>query len=430
MRRDYFSNTKDSNKGTPLLLERRIPRSPSDQTLYGSSNARGKEEASRGNGRSYRGDRNFGKRGDPSTGFGRNDRKADDRSKGNASLVVEPEIVINKGPSVKFLTDRGKIQQDLILKSLLDLPGHLVIGVIGPEGAGKSTILNGFLPHGEVFPTRTLDTQMKLGHETHGIDMYTTPERIILLDVQPFSSMSILESAIQGGLVPDSVSPEVWLETQDVQIGTYLMSVCDILIVVSDGVADLGLWKFVRTLEMLKYKIPEYPSINAKQAQAKNEGEAEYYPEIVFVGNKIHKEEWSQELYEKVCLLHRVVFAKSNMRMYSNVTMQKSPYPFETSLASTPNIVLLPYEAARDVARAYVEPPISIETQEFAGALKSLRNMVIGLPRKGSKRGQVGEKEWLRSAVKIWDLLKRSDMLAEYNEILRKTRALEKEFSS
>ncbi|KAK9701057.1 hypothetical protein K7432_011914 [Basidiobolus ranarum] len=316
MRREQFTNSKDSNRGTPLLLERRIPRTLSDQALPGSANTRNKEESSRGNGRSYRGDRSFSKRGGDSSTFTRSDRKTEDRPIVNNNVTSEAETVINKGPSVKFLTEKGKIQQDLVLKSLLDLPGHLVVGVIGPEGVGKSTILNGFLPCNEVFAMQTLDTQMKLGHETHGIDMYITPERIVLLDVQPFFSMSILESSIRDNSIPESVSPEVWLEMQDVQFGIFLMSICDILVVVSDGVADLVLWKFIRTLEMLKYKIPEYPSITPKPNPAKSEEETEYYPEIVFVGNKVRKEEWSQELYEKTCLLHRTIFAKSHMKMY------------------------------------------------------------------------------------------------------------------
>lgn len=86
---------------------------------------------------------------------------------------------------------------------LKDQTDFLVVGVLGMQGVGKSTILS-FLAGNKpfenhkkyTFPLQTQDVKERTGHMTAGIDMFVTAEQMILLDAQPILSPSILEQCI------------------------------------------------------------------------------------------------------------------------------------------------------------------------------------------------------------------------------------------
>jgi ABC-type cobalamin/Fe3+-siderophores transport system ATPase subunit len=104
-----------------------------------------------------------------------------------------------------------------------------VVGVIGKQGVGKSTILSAFSEDPKnvcpvacavLIPTNKLTllslqtftiapATKALDHQTTGIDMYVTAERIILLDTQPVLSWSVLEHTLRYGSL-DGIPPEVW----------------------------------------------------------------------------------------------------------------------------------------------------------------------------------------------------------------------------
>ncbi|RIA90229.1 hypothetical protein C1645_163747 [Glomus cerebriforme] len=45
-------------------------------------------------------------------------------------------------PFVKMVNEKGIFNNESILKILSDLPGHFVVGVFGPQGSGKSTVIS------------------------------------------------------------------------------------------------------------------------------------------------------------------------------------------------------------------------------------------------------------------------------------------------
>ncbi|CAG8829107.1 13094_t:CDS:2, partial [Gigaspora rosea] len=88
-------------------------------------------------------------------------------------------------PFVKMINEKGVLNHDSVLKILSDLPGHFVVGVCGPQGVGKSTVISALCQDPQnTFPTQSIETLNLASHETTGIDVHITPERIILLDTQ------------------------------------------------------------------------------------------------------------------------------------------------------------------------------------------------------------------------------------------------------
>lgn len=95
------------------------------------------------------------------------------------------------------------------LQLIADNQEFMVVGVLGPPGAGKSTILNelygfesssqGILPP---FNTQTEDIRAMARHCSVGIELRMAAERIILVDTQPLFSASVLVDLMR----PDGTS--------------------------------------------------------------------------------------------------------------------------------------------------------------------------------------------------------------------------------
>lgn len=68
-------------------------------------------------------------------------------------------------------------------------------------------------------------------------------------------------------------------ELQSLQLAVLLFSICHVVVVAHDWAADVDLWKFVRSVEMLKYRIPDVAAHMATLPDDHTE-QNEYYPDI------------------------------------------------------------------------------------------------------------------------------------------------------
>ena len=65
----------------------------------------------------------------------------------------------------------------------------------------------GGTPPRKPFPIESADTCMECAHQTVGVDMHVTADRVILLDCQPvLSSSVVLDMIMEGAELPDGVA--------------------------------------------------------------------------------------------------------------------------------------------------------------------------------------------------------------------------------
>ncbi|KAH8868725.1 Protein SMG9 [Schistosoma japonicum] len=148
--------------------------------------------------------------------------------------------------------------QDLFVEN----SGFLVVGAIGLQGSGKSSVLN-ILANcisddcgvfNAPFNVQTIKDVLTNSPCTGGINLYITQDRVILLDTQPLLSFALtnyhthlvasanMKSSTSGThpelsplIGPGNWNMDVWAEMASIQIVSFLVNVCHVVLVVSDN---------------------------------------------------------------------------------------------------------------------------------------------------------------------------------------------------
>ncbi|KAL5966978.1 Protein SMG9 [Taenia solium] len=175
--------------------------------------------------------------------------------------MTEPMKLINE--NLKF-EDNQKLRGCFIENS-----GFLVVGIIGLQGVGKSSVANLFAnrlveghPFDSPFPVQTLDSLVEgYPRTTAGVDIYITQDRIILLDTQPLLDWSLTDLHIQynlrtqkqqqqrdehqevvevtgGSSTSGKWSVDGFAEITSLQLVSFLVSVCHVVVCVQDNLSN------------------------------------------------------------------------------------------------------------------------------------------------------------------------------------------------
>ncbi|TYZ60719.1 hypothetical protein PybrP1_008042 [[Pythium] brassicae (nom. inval.)] len=200
-----------------------------------------------------------------------------------SSLVAPPTSVKLITPQYQFATDlSGK------LSGCLELTGFTVVGVLGFDGVGKSTLLS--LLHSSadsetaarkpsprtkraaasrskslsgassrdsegVFAPRGLDKLVAGDYETAGVDLAVSHDptgasgaSLVLLDSQPMLSSAMLCELLGRNESPrfGALTPEQQVEAHSLQLATFLLSVCHYVVIAHDALADLAVARFLQ----------------------------------------------------------------------------------------------------------------------------------------------------------------------------------------
>ncbi|KAJ3285413.1 smg-9, nonsense mediated mRNA decay factor [Borealophlyctis nickersoniae] len=361
------------------------------------------------------------------------------------SILASSQSSTSRATTIKMMDESLRINHEVPSKYLSDLPGCFIVGAIGRQNAGKTSILSSFCPA----PPTSAPTS------TSGIDMYITPERIVLLDAQPILTRPAPGAKGRGnasGPIPDAYArkPELWAEIQAAQITMFMLSVCHVILVVSDRTVDEELWSFVRKVEGVRYRSTEAGvgesgrrrSNGVQPAGDAGSGEEEHYPTVVFVANKLAPESMSPHAFRAAASAYAAAFKGSKLRTAGSVTMStffpqytisqtptagnEQDQPSPSTGRADPNLFLLP----NFPPTTSPTPPSSLETliKQTRGCpthpttlLRTLRNQIFGVPRfvsataPGSLQAQkrwysVAERDWFRSASRIWDGIRKADV--------------------
>ncbi|KAJ7321749.1 smg-9, nonsense mediated mRNA decay factor [Desmophyllum pertusum] len=175
-------------------------------------------------------------------------------------------------------------------------------------------------------------------NQTAGIDMSVTQERVILLDTQPLLSAALLDRLIHHdrNIPPEYTSPENYNEIQSLQIVTFLLTVCHVIIVVQDWFTDPNIIRLLKTAEMLKPSSASHTTHESSGLGSPEESD-EHYPNIVFV-----------------------LFQHSRLKLQSGISLLSSSLmPYRTLLTSCDdmNIYVVPlYRPHGDIFGAPTSP--------------------------------------------------------------------------
>ncbi|KAG0560396.1 hypothetical protein KC19_10G178000 [Ceratodon purpureus] len=373
--------------------------------------------------------------------------------------------------SLNLLSDTWDLTPDRYLPLMsADNQEFMVVGVLGPPGAGKSTILNeiygfdsssqGVLPP---FNTQTEDIRATARHCSVGLELRMCAERIILLDTQPIFSASVLvdlmrpdgtsNTPVMGG---ETMSAELAQEIMGLQLGVFLFSVCHVVLLITEGVDDISMWRYMRTIEMLKQGIPD-PSVVAQGTSATDtsgdkdrndslqDDQIENFADAVFVHTKLQDISYTEVKRLEMALSSYFPNPAFNRNSIISYTVPQFPPPTEwqnmsphlkgmqpvPKPASNGNVEsgseLAPLRKPQKLERGlnfYVLPlkvpdeVIQNTYESYYVMLQQLRNQILSLQRRSFAK-PMSERDWLKVLPRVWDLVKKSPVLADYFKMLQ-----------
>ncbi|RLN71902.1 hypothetical protein BBJ28_00019655, partial [Nothophytophthora sp. Chile5] len=207
---------------------------------------------------------------------------------GNLQPLVLPPT------SVKLITSQMQFATDLVVKlgPCLELTNFTVVGVLGLDGVGKSTVLSllaGDPSNGKktiMFPVQSLESVVLGCHETTGVDLAVTMaggagHPTILLDSQPLLSGSMLADLLarNESLRFGALTPEQQVDVASYQLAVFLCAICHYVVVVHDGLASqLPVVELLHRIER-KLTTCRLPSVSG--------GSQKHTARLLFVANGI-----------------------------------------------------------------------------------------------------------------------------------------------
>ncbi|KAF8936919.1 smg-9, nonsense mediated mRNA decay factor [Dissophora ornata] len=253
--------------------------------------------------------------------------------------------------SVKLMNESGKIQESAE-QWLSDHPGHFIVGILGTQGVGKSSLLSSFCPSplaSAAFTKQPPQMATVAGFQTSGIDMYITPERMILLDTEPIFCLSNLENALRNERITDGVPVDIWLDQQALIMATFLVSVCNVVLVMTEErpVGSSKVFKllqrvevFMKALSSASLTLPGniatqgantggmgQPSVG--QDGFPREGLGDWCADIVLVSNKVPTMQFGVDHYRKLALEQANLFQHSTLQLFGSINMPSIYSRFE-----------------------------------------------------------------------------------------------------
>ncbi|XP_077645906.1 LOW QUALITY PROTEIN: nonsense-mediated mRNA decay factor SMG9, partial [Lonchura striata] len=324
---------------------------------------------------------------------------------------------------------------DSALEFLLEQTDVLVVGALGLQGTGKSTVMSLLAgnqpeedPRSFVFRPQPPELRERGGAQTGGIDLFVTQERVLFLDTQPILSPAHLDHLINNDrkLPPEFALPHAYVETQSLQIAAFLFTVCHVVLLVQDWFTDLGLYRFLQTAEMVK---PPTPSPSHESSGAGAEEPSEYYPHLVFVQTRAPPESFSPRRVGQMQRVLGRLMAHSRLKYRGSLSMRELPLPPGPPPEPEVNLFLLPPleeepedalprgETSGGGALFPALPPFR-GRGGLGGLLARLRGRVLAAARSQLSHSLLTERNWFHYAARIWDGVKKSSALAEYGRLL------------
>eukprot|EP00048_Salpingoeca_helianthica_P012157 m.175871 g.175871 ORF g.175871 m.175871 type:complete len:424 (+) comp15336_c0_seq6:86-1357(+) len=316
----------------------------------------------------------------------------------------EPQEPQFSAEVVKLLDNRLVFQDTA--KTLLSetQSNFLVVGVLGCQGVGKSRVLAALhSSHPHIFAQQGRDTIATAAHQTSGIDLTVSPERVILLDSQPLLSISVLDWRIRTDAPLPASTPthEAAAEIQSIQLAMFLFAVCHAVVVVQDS-PDPALARLLASLEQLHPSPTEFSFLPRSESL--------FQADRVFVFNRAAPELFSSP-------------GRDALLSITSSLLDRSPRPGRSE--GSPCVVLIPHASdAVETTSKHGRGPHVNHNQvlashgsghlSYASCILDLRQKVLATPRRLLHGLALTERKWLQFAAEVWVSLQRAASLREY----------------
>ncbi|XP_058799585.1 nonsense-mediated mRNA decay factor SMG9 [Phymastichus coffea] len=328
-------------------------------------------------------------------------KKESDTHSSILTKSIDPRTVLLPPPEmtgcIKFMDENMQLC-DNPLEYLLDQQDFLVVGCIGTQGAGKSTIMSLLTSNyvSNLFPVQGLSQHESGINCTTGIDFYITRNRVIYLDTQPILSGSVIDYSLcydQKKNTSDFVINETNLELQSLQFLAFLYSVCHVIIFVQDWFVDPNLIRFLQAAEMLK------PSSTTTMDQ----DYVEYYPHILFLHNKAEVQDFMPNNLEMMKDFYNKSFASSRLLIHSGLDMSSNTTENHLNLFLIPLITQDNEYTFHDDEKQLID---------------KLKKKIHGVTRNTMTPSNLTEKNWYHYVSKVVEAIKKSHLSSEYGRLM------------
>ncbi|XP_046453307.1 protein SMG9-like [Daphnia pulex] len=297
--------------------------------------------------------------------------------------------------------------QDSLHEFLTDNPDFLVVGCVGLQWSGKSSVLSHLAASNcrtivkqTMFSIATSHLQMKGLTGTIGLDAYVTEDRVIWLDCQPLLSAAIAEREIVANYSKDTYKENLpklesscvgtSMEVQSLQLLSFLYCICHILIVVQDSLGDPNLIRLLQTAEMLKPNLASEDSV------------VDHMPHLVTIYNRAQPSDLVPEMLKQTHKFYKMAFKKSRLQISS----EQFSDSFKTDDGAN-FVSLLDWTSANDQWTSYEE------------TIPQLKAKLLALPRHSFGPAGLTEKSWFSFAIKAWEAVRKSTLMMEYARLLQ-----------
>ncbi|KAF9151089.1 smg-9, nonsense mediated mRNA decay factor [Linnemannia schmuckeri] len=271
--------------------------------------------------------------------------------------LLPPQQVVPMPPpmgaqSVKLMNEQGKIQEG-VEQWMSEHPGHFVVGILGSQGVGKSSLLSSFCPAplaSAAFPKQPSQMAAVAGYQTSGIDMYITPERMILLDTEPIFCLSNLENALRNERVADGIPIDIWLDQQALVLATFLISVCNVVLFLGkdDEPSSSKSFRLLQRVEVFMKAlsasssntqggIPGQGAGMSGQTLDGRDGLGDWCADIVFISNKVPPMAFGPDHFRDNAAKQAQLWQHSNLQLFGSINMATIFPRFEDSFNRAPN---------------------------------------------------------------------------------------------
>uniref|UniRef100_A0A1I7Z7H3 Protein SMG9 n=1 Tax=Steinernema glaseri TaxID=37863 RepID=A0A1I7Z7H3_9BILA len=330
--------------------------------------------------------------------------------------------------SSRFIDENNEICD--ITEFLTESTAFTVIGVIGPQGTGKSTLLSMIAGNEPMdmyreyfFRPCSREAVESCLHQTTKISVYVGQDATIYIDCQPCMSPAILDELIRQqrrGYCSYELTPETHHEEESNRLLAFMFQMCHTIILCIDWFIDINIVRELRNVELLA-TAPAYHDRTNEMFRVKQNRKVN----LVVVQQRCKVEDFQPVVVLKRSQLLSKLFAGSRLRVDGGLTMAKLHRKWvDEDEPVQANYILFPdlkprqregfhygsnnhrrnalyrdnYDPDRDLKN------LKMGVVEYTDALHGIRRTIKTLPKDSftMSGNRITEKQWFVMASRTW----------------------------